>query len=79
MTEIEQPPNGQPAEPPVPIQAGRYNLFDLPDGGYALLWRPDGEEDWQRRDIPGFLVKMAASQAEGGMMGKLMGMMNRGG
>lgn len=68
----------QAAAGPVPISAGRYALYDTPQGGKHLVYKPDGTDEDQHIEIPGFIVSMAEKAASGGgiapgMLGRLIG------
>lgn len=61
------------ADDPVPFLMGRFSLFETPGGGMHLTWRPDGEEEDQHIDVPGWILKVARQQKEGS--GSFMGML----
>jgi len=53
--------------PPVPRQAGRYNLFDTPDGGLHIAYTIDGSETTEHIDVPGKILAMAKMMESGSM------------
>lgn len=65
MTELaqEQAPAGVE-----PTQRGRYSLYDTPDGGYHVAYRPDDADQDQHFELPGALVTLARQAAETGVM-----------
>jgi hypothetical protein len=71
-------PQPQPAPDRIaPSSQGTYAIYDTPQGGYHLAYRPAGAQADEHLEIPPFIVKMARNAAEGkmpipGPLGKLM-------
>lgn len=62
---------------PVIIMEGRFRLYETPQGGYKLVYRPDGEEeDRPHIDVPAMMVKAAKAMGDKGpgKMGMMFGM-----
>jgi hypothetical protein len=59
------------AAPPEAMLRGRFALFQLPDGGLLLVYRPDDSDDDRRVVIPSFVIAMA-TQASGGTPDELL-------
>lgn len=57
MAKTKRTPD-QAATPPEALMKGRFSLFETPDGGYHLSYRPDGEDTDQHVEIPGVYVKL---------------------
>ena len=51
--------------PATPFLKGVFSLYETPSGGYHLAYRPDGADEDQHIDVPGWIISMAR-QAEGG-------------
>jgi hypothetical protein len=56
---------------PAPMLAGKFALFETPDGGIHLAYRPDGADEDEHIDVPGIYVKMMkkAGQGRRGILG----------
>jgi hypothetical protein len=70
----------QTAEPKL-LHRGNYALWENPDGGLHLVYRPDGAEEDMHMPIPAPLIALSRRAAEGKIspiemiksMGSLMG------
>jgi hypothetical protein len=62
---------------PEPFLRGTFALYETPDGGYHIAYKPDGEEDTRHAEIPGAALKMAqalsGSKNPFAVIGKMMG------
>jgi hypothetical protein len=54
-----------PSSSPEPSMSGTFALYETPDGGYHLAFRPRGENEDRHIQIPGFMVKMAWQMQDG--------------
>lgn len=63
------------AATPTPFLAGRFALFDTPDGGIHLAYRPDGEPEDHHEQLPADLVGLMRTLKEGGKPPSPMAMM----
>jgi hypothetical protein len=51
---------------PNAIMKGRFTLYETPDGGYHIAYKPDGDDrDAQHLEIPAAIVRLAKMGAEG--------------
>ena len=50
---------------PEPAIKGRFNLWEMPDGGFHIAYIPDGDTDAKHLEIPGIVIRMARMSAEG--------------
>lgn len=50
---------------------GTFSLYETPDGGYHIAYRPQDTEDDQHLEFPGAMVKMARRMQSMGGIGKL--------
>lgn len=41
-----------------PIMAGRFNLFETPQGGFHISYVRDGEEEMRHLEIPPIVAKV---------------------
>jgi len=49
-----------------PVMSGRFSLYETPDGGVHIAYKPDGDDAETRHvAIPGFIAKAAKAAAEG--------------
>lgn len=63
------------AAAPEPLSKGRYSIYETPDGGYHLAYRPDGADEDGHMQIPAAIVRMAKAGAGGqGTLGRLKAM-----
>jgi hypothetical protein len=53
---------------PVPRLRGRFTLYDTPDGGMHIAYKPDGSETTEHFEIPGKVLKMAQLIQSGQML-----------
>jgi hypothetical protein len=66
---------------PVMLHEGRYRLYQNPDGGMHLVYRPDGDDATDMHmEIPGALIRLSEQAASGKispvqMMRSVMGFM----
>jgi hypothetical protein len=68
---------------PKEIHAGIYRLYELPDGGLHLVYKPTGEDE-RHMELPAAIMLLAKSASEGemsphAMMGEMMKLMMSGG
>lgn len=66
----------EPARAPEVLLAGRFRLYETPNGGYKLVYRVDGEDDDRPHiDVPAAMVKAAKIMGSNGpgAMGKIFG------
>ena len=88
MTDVQEVQAEQAA--PVPLERGRYAIFETPDGGWAIA-RASGicdtcqgcgcGEQHEAIPVPAMLVPFITGQVEitkGGMMGLMKGMLGNG-
>lgn len=54
-----------PNETITPRVRGKFALFDTPDGGLHVAYRPDGQDTDQHFQVPGHILKMAKLLSEG--------------
>jgi hypothetical protein len=47
------------------LHEGRYRLYENPDGGIHVAYKPDNTEQVQHFEVPGFMLKMAQAASEG--------------
>src|SRR5208283_227243 len=62
---------------PAILMEGRFRLYETPQGGYKLVYRPDGEDqDRPHIDVPAMMVKAAKAMGDKGpgKMGMMFGM-----
>jgi hypothetical protein len=57
---MEETPGG-----PAPKMAGRFTLYDTPDGGLHIVYQADGSEKSEHLEVPGPIIR--ASQMLQGM------------
>jgi hypothetical protein len=57
------------AAAPTPFLRGRFALYELPDGGMLLAYRPEGEETDRHLTVPAIAVAAGREMAAGGGMG----------
>jgi hypothetical protein len=57
--------NGQAQTKPEPRVKGRFALFDTPDGGVVIAYRPDGGEKDEHIQFPGKVLRFAKAFSEG--------------
>lgn len=50
---------------PVPFLKGRFALYETPDHGLVLSYRPEGAEADKQLVVPAFILQMAAQTAGG--------------
>lgn len=63
------------SETPKPFMTGTFSLYETPEGGYHLAYRPKDAEEDQHVEIPGMYLKLAKMNMGKGLMKKLgMGM-----
>lgn len=60
----------KPTEPLVPLIRGRFAVYETPDGGYHLSYRPDNAAEDEHVQIPGVHVTLMRriSAGKGGLM-----------
>lgn len=58
-----------PSGDPKLVLAGKFNLYETPEGGVHLSLLVDGDEEARHFEIPAMLLKMAG----GGQLNKLLG------
>lgn len=61
--------------PPTPILKGTFAIYELPDGGRILAYRPEGEEESQQIHVPAFMMRMIEQVQAGGEMPNPMQLM----
>lgn len=44
---------------------GTFALYELPDGGRLLAYRPDGQDEANRVIIPAAIIRMIEAQSRG--------------
>lgn len=60
------------ADAPVPFMRGVFALYDTPDGGIHLAFRPDDASEDQHQQIPAHIVNLArAAMENGGSLGPM--------
>jgi hypothetical protein len=52
-------------EKPEPRVKGRFALFDTPDGGIHIAYRPEGSDKDEHFQLPGKVMKFAQAFSEG--------------
>lgn len=50
---------------PEPVLKGRFAIYETPDGGFHLAYRPDESEEDQHVEIPGLYVKLMRRKTGG--------------
>lgn len=50
---------------PEPALKGRFNLWEMQDGGFHIAYIPDGTDETRHLEIPGMVIRMARMSAEG--------------
>jgi hypothetical protein len=65
---------------PVMLHEGRYRLYQNPDGGMHLVYRPEGQDTDMHMEVPGALIRLSEQAATGKispmqMMRSVMGFM----
>jgi hypothetical protein len=50
---------------PTPIMHGEFSLYETPNGGLHLSYRPDGADEDKHIDIPPMMLKAAKMMGEG--------------
>lgn len=53
------------------ILTGTFSLYETPDGGYHIAYRPKDDDADQHMEFPGHMVKMAKRMQSMGGLGKL--------
>ena len=48
-----------------PLMNGRFSVYEAPDGGIKVAYRPDGETDSKLLEIPAMVINMARMGAAG--------------
>jgi hypothetical protein len=57
--------NGQAQDKPEPRVKGRFALFDTPDGGIVIAYRPDDSDKDEHIQFPGKVLRFAKAFQEG--------------
>lgn len=83
MTDNGQAETTESTGPKV-LHKGVYTLYETPDGGMHIAYRPDGAEADEHLEIPGHMVRLADMAAQGKMspgqiMKSMAGMFGGGG
>jgi hypothetical protein len=50
---------------PAPMMKGTFAIYETPDGGRMLAYRPEGEENTNRIMIPAPMIRMIEAQQRG--------------
>lgn len=53
------------ADPPTPFLKGIFSIFDLPDGGILIVYRPEGAENDEHIPIPAVLAQVLRGMRAG--------------
>lgn len=62
---MTQTPEVVESDAPEPILKGQFAIYETPDGGFHLSYRPDQADEDQHVQIPGMYVKLLRKQAAG--------------
>lgn len=54
-----------PSPHPDPVIKGTFALYELPDGGRMLAYRPDGMDDTKHFVIPSAVMKLVSAAQNG--------------